>query len=1093
MPRVSRKKKRAAPKSGAAEKYDAHNAALDDAYGMLASLRREMAGTKSEVDERREVLEMFGKCPDPQRAWLLLEDYFNKLKLSRKDFPGDEWWTELEKLKGKARLEQLSVVFLRTGRSLPAELDEYSDRGRFAEIEKQEKERKVLSELEHWMFPPAPNHLDSPRASISAVCQPKADKEESGLQNLLLHFIVKRPRAGERKKSLENIADLITRAAHEQELFPTDDWEFIEWVNEQYAEEPGNTTSLRLEGQELLTWLVRWGDSDRMRSAEDRAPYKFNGQIAELAPDLQNGKSDLAFTHRLRLPDGSLHSLQDAVFFAGKPTLVLVADTFYFLRNSPPSSLLGRWVKKPVAPVRKLSHRFITQLRKSSANGEVDWDQLCVSHKARPRFVFEMNGDRVELRLQCKSEVNGSLWEWTGHEWTQKTKGRGGRAKGKPQILDDARLQPATEWLRRLDWFTPEPGLWIGDASENFLNVLAEVWPNRPQEAEFLGNQGFQRLFLQPKRLKPKLVVKGSGIDWLSVSAEWEEEGLKLTHADIQSLAEATSRFHKLPDGGWVELDVKATQKAQETMADLGINGLQSDDQRVSLEQAVHLDEESLESFGKSAKAKKLRERIKNFSGIPRTKLPNQIDADLRPYQKEGYHFLCHLQTLGLGGILADDMGLGKTLQTLTWLAGLKQSARRKIKPSLVICPASVMHNWRREAAKFTPHMKVLVLESGTARHGLRKKIPQYDIVVTNYALLRRDLEELQKFDFRAVILDEAQFIKNPGAQVTQSVKQMDSEYRLALTGTPLENRMLDLWSIVDFVQPNYLGSAKKFHEIYDPPGESDEAIANRAIARRRLGARLRPLLLRRLKSQVAKDLPERIEQRHDCDLDGDQRKLYLAELRRSRDQVMKTIAKQGVAKSRMQVLAALTRLRQICCHPSLVGNDSVSGKTEALFDLLEPLIQQGEKVLVFSQFVQMLKILEKDCGTREIPTHMLTGETKDRQEVVNAFQETEDACVFLLSLRAAGTGLNLTNASYVVLYDPWWNPAVEAQAIDRTHRIGQTRTVNAYKLIAPGTVEEKIWNLQQAKSKTIKDVLGEEGFSKSLDAKDLEFLFAED
>jgi SNF2 family DNA or RNA helicase len=250
---------------------------------------------------------------------------------------------------------------------------------------------------------------------------------------------------------------------------------------------------------------------------------------------------------------------------------------------------------------------------------------------------------------------------------------------------------------------------------------------------------------------------------------------------------------------------------------------------------------------------------------------------------------------------------------------------------------------------------------------------------------------------------------------------------------------------------------------------------------------------MRRLKSQVAKDLPERIEQRHDCELDDDQKKLYLAELRRSRDQVMKTIAKQGVAKSRMQVLAALTRLRQICCHPTLVGNDSGSGKTEALFELLEPLIEQGEKVLVFSQFVQMLNILEKDCGTREITTHMLTGETKDRQEVVNTFQETEDACVFLLSLRAAGTGLNLTNASYVVLYDPWWNPAVEAQAIDRTHRIGQTRTVNAYKLIAPGTVEEKIWNLQQAKSKTIKDVLGEEGFAKSLDKTDLEFLFAED
>ena len=298
------------------------------------------------------------------------------------------------------------------------------------------------------------------------------------------------------------------------------------------------------------------------------------------------------------------------------------------------------------------------------------------------------------------------------------------------------------------------------------------------------------------------------------------------------------------------------------------------------MEQAVHLNEDSIESFGKSAKAKKLRERIAKFEGLPNIKLPNKLEADLRPYQVHGFNFLCHLQTLGLGGVLADDMGLGKTVQTLTWLVWLKQHNRRKTKPSLVVCPASVMHNWRREAEKFTPGMKVLVLESGAARHVLRNKIPQHDIVVTNYALIRRDLEELQKFDFRAVILDEAQFIKNPGAQVTQSVKQLESEHRLALTGTPLENRLLDLWSIVDFVQPNYLGSAKNFHETYEPPGDSDEAIANRAIARRRLGSRLRPLLMRRLKSQVAKDLPERIEQRHDCDLADDQREQLRAVVR---------------------------------------------------------------------------------------------------------------------------------------------------------------------------------------------------------------------
>jgi SNF2 family DNA or RNA helicase len=374
----------------------------------------------------------------------------------------------------------------------------------------------------------------------------------------------------------------------------------------------------------------------------------------------------------------------------------------------------------------------------------------------------------------------------------------------------------------------------------------------------------------------------------------------------------------------------------------------------------------------------------------------------------------------------------------------------------------------------------------------LRKQIPQYDLIVTNYALLRRDLEALQKFSFSAVILDEAQFIKNPAAQVTQSVKQLQSAQRLALTGTPLENRLLDLWSITDFVQPGYLGSQDHFHQTYEPRVEENAEITQR-IARRRLSSKLRPLLLRRLKQQVAKDLPDRIEERRDCELGDTQRKLYLAELRRSREQVMQTVAEKGLNKSKIHVLAALTRLRQICCHPHLVSSDSPSGKTETLFELLEPLLAQGQKVLLFSQFVQMLKLLEAECNLRQIPTHVLTGETKDRQSVVQKFQDDPSAAVFLLSLRAAGTGLNLTTASYVVLYDPWWNPAVEAQAIDRSHRIGQTRTVNAYRLIAPGTVEEKIWELQQRKAQTIADVLGEEGFARSLSQTDLEYLFSED
>jgi hypothetical protein len=415
-------------------------------------------------------------------------------------------------------------------------------------------------------------------------------------------------------------------------------------------------------------------------------------------------------------------------------------------------------------------------------------------------------------------------------------------------------------------------GLWIGDANENFLGALAGAWAAKPKDAEFLGNGAFHRLFLTPRTLKPHLVVKGSGIDWLTVSAEWEAEGMKLSKADLERLAAATGRFVKLPNSGWVELDTDAVQGAHEAMAEMGVDGLTAVPQKIGMEHVAHLGEEEFMRFADSPEAKALRERIRDFKGIPAAELPKTLTAELRPYQKEGFDFLVHLVHLKLGGILADDMGLGKTLQTLTWLAWLKEQNKKNPQPALVICPASVLHNWRREAERFTPGMKVLVLESGAARHNLRKQIPQHDLIVTNYALLRRDLEEFQKFAFRAIILDEAQFIKNPGAQVTQSVKQLKCENKIALTGTPLENRLLDLWSIVDFIQPGYLGNQEHFIETYEPGG--DDAEAEQRIARKRLSAKLRPLLLRRLKKHVAKDLPDRIEQRRDCPLGDEQRKL---------------------------------------------------------------------------------------------------------------------------------------------------------------------------------------------------------------------------
>ncbi|HZL77679.1 MAG TPA: DEAD/DEAH box helicase [Candidatus Limnocylindrales bacterium] len=1089
MPKLSAKNGNGAARNGGgASKYDAHDKVLSQTYGAFADLRRELSDSKNTVTEREEILRTFAACPDSQRAWLALEDYFEKLSLSRKDFPASDWWTKMLAATGKARLEELAFLFLRARRSVPPELQPHASPDRFARAEDAEQEQKLVRELENWLSPPTPLHLDTPRATLRVVCQPEPDEDEPSRFRLVVQFLLLRPRTGEKARSLHDLVDLVVRAAHEQELFTPWDWEFIQWIYDTHRERAGHETSLLLDDAELLQWLARWGHTQRLEGANGR-PLHFHGEVIALSPHLENGDKELSFTHRIALPDGKIHSVADAQFFNRQSPIALVGNAFFLLRNAPPPGVLKYLAQKPSVPVRKLSHRLLLHLRKTQANHGVDWEQLCVAHPASAQFVFELLEDTVQLRLFGKSQRDKSTWIWNGNEWSPHN--RVIKPGEKPEILDDPRLDPAVQWLRKLDWFMQEPGLWIGDANENFLGLLAEAWASKPADAEFLGNAAFHRLFLTPRALKPRLVVKGSGIDWLAVSAEWEAEGLKLSKTDLERLAAATGRFVKLPNAGWVELDIAAVQGAHEAMADMGVEGLIAVPQKIGLEHVAHLDDDGLTRFADSPEAMALRERVRDFKGVPSTDLPKTLQAELRPYQKDGFDFLVHLVQIRLGGILADDMGLGKTLQTLTWLAWLKEQNKKNPKPSLVICPASVLHNWRREAERFTPGMKVLVLESGAARHNLRKQIPQHDLIVTNYALLRRDLEEFHKFAFRAVILDEAQFIKNPGAQVTQSVKQLKCENKIALTGTPLENRLLDLWSIVDFIQPGYLGNQEHFLETYEPRGENAEA--EQRIARRRLSAKLRPLLLRRLKKHVAKDLPDRIEERRDCPLGDEQRKLYLAELRRSRDQIQQAVAEQGLNKSKMHVLAALTRLRQVCCHPSLVGNDTASGKTETLFELLDPLIADGQKVLVFSQFVQMLQILEKECHARNIRTHILTGQTKNRQQVVNDFQKETGACVFLLSLRAAGTGLNLTNASYVVLYDPWWNPAVEAQAIDRSHRIGQTQTVNAYRLIAPGTVEEKIWELQQSKAQTIADVLGEEGFARSLTATDLEYLFAED
>jgi SNF2 family DNA or RNA helicase len=396
------------------------------------------------------------------------------------------------------------------------------------------------------------------------------------------------------------------------------------------------------------------------------------------------------------------------------------------------------------------------------------------------------------------------------------------------------------------------------------------------------------------------------------------------------------------------------------------------------------------------------------------------------------------------------------------------------------------MDNWRAEAERFLPGLRVR-LWRGEDAGVLEAARAEVDLIVIHYPHLRSLSPEITKMPWHAVILDEAQYIKNPDSQTAQSARALRAEHRLALSGTPIENRLLDLWSILAYAMPGVLGNraqfTRKFNATDDP------------LARRRLAARVRPFLLRRTKNQVARDLPDRIEEDLFCELEAEQKILYRAEFKRAQQLLLKVKTKQDLNANRFNFLTALLRLRQICCHPALVDSklrQAESAKLNALIDLLEPLMEEGHKVLVFSQFVTMLDLLRETVRERDWQHFYLAGDTDNRGELVQEFQKAKGAAVFLISLKAGGFGLNLTAASYVVLFDPWWNPAVETQAIDRTHRIGQTSKVIAYRLLMKNSIEEKIRALQKTKAILAEDVLGEETFAKSLTLEDLKYLFAE-
>lgn len=495
-------------------------------------------------------------------------------------------------------------------------------------------------------------------------------------------------------------------------------------------------------------------------------------------------------------------------------------------------------------------------------------------------------------------------------------------------------------------------------------------------------------------------------------------------------------------------------------------------------------------SWKVEADAKNFLSHIQALEQPPAISPPTGLKAALRPYQQVGLSWMQELRRAGFGGILADDMGLGKTLQTISHLL-LEKESGRLFKPSLIVAPTSLMGNWKAEVEKFAPSLKLLIYQ-GDDRKAYMDKFDKYDLILSTYPLLARDEDVFVSYQYYYCILDEAQMIKNAQAKASQVASEIKADHRLCLTGTPIENHLGELWALFHFLTPGFLGSSKQFNACFRNPIEK-KGSPHQA---QRLTRRVAPFILRRVKEEVAKELPPKTEIVHKIVLEGRQRDLYETIRASMQKKVRETVEKLGMAKSQIILLDALLKLRQVCCDPRLVKLDAAanieeSSKLSFLMDLLQKLIEEKRKVLLFSSFSSMLELIEAACKKAGIQYAKLVGDTKNRPEVIDSFQNGSIP-LFLISLKAGGTGLNLTAADTVIHYDPWWNPAAEEQATDRAHRLGQEKPVFVYKLITEGTIEEKILTLQEKKRALIDNLFEKKAQQKfSIDENDLKEFFA--
>lgn len=635
------------------------------------------------------------------------------------------------------------------------------------------------------------------------------------------------------------------------------------------------------------------------------------------------------------------------------------------------------------------------------------------------------------------------------------------------------------------------------DAIYNFLSNEIEQYMKK---FEVLATEEFKQ-----KQIKqPKISNVGVRVENNLLEVDFEGLGFELSELkEIMDKYRLKKKFHRLKNGEFINLEENETMNLLDnlkTNLDIDFKEIEKGEIKLPIFRSMYLDRllknSNIKNINKDDNYKNIIEKVDNKNIDEELKLPEGLNASLRNYQETGFKWLKTLDSYNFGGILADDMGLGKTIQLVSVILSYVENSgdMESLKPSLVICPSSLTLNWFNEIKKFAPSLKVLLI-NGNAQERKNKieKINDYNVIIESYDILKRDIEiyKEKNYEFKYAIADEAQYIKNNNTQNFKAIKEINAETRFALTGTPIENSLSELWSIFDFVMPGYLFSYRKFKELYETPIVKNEDQS----AMKKLKMLIEPFILRRIKEEVLTELPDKTITILNNEMEEEQQKIYMSYMAQVKQEIETEISVNGFEKSQIKILSLLMRLRQICCHPSLFIENykGESSKLKQCIQIVKDAIESGHKILLFSGYTTMFEIIEQELKKENITYYKLTGQTKvgDRIKLVDEFNENPDIKVFLISLKAGGTGLNLIGADMVIHYDPWWNLSAENQATDRTYRIGQKKNVQVYKLITKNSIEEKIYELQQKKAKLIDNMLStKETFVSKLSKDEIMNLF---